>query len=184
MGAINLQPELAGNGISLRPLAAADWAELYAVAADPLIWAGHPAHDRWQEPVFRAFFDQALASGGAMVTIDTASGALIGSSRYDLARASPGEVEIGWTFLSRRYWGGTTNAAIKALMIAHALTRFDRVIFLVGGANIRSRRAMEKIGGVLTDRCFLADMAGTPVNHVIYAIDRDSFDSGPLAVTP
>jgi len=177
-----LQPTLLHPRIKLRPLHVDDWTALYAVASDPLIWAVHPAHDRWQEPVFRRFFDDALASGGALVAIDPATNDLIGSSRLDRTRAELGEIEIGWTFLARRYWGGPTNAALKSLMIGHALTQFDRVIFLVGETNLRSRRAMEKIGGHLTNREHFAENAGTMVRHVIYTIDRASFASGPLAV--
>lgn len=178
-----LQPTLLHRLVKLRPLHVDDWTALYAVASDPLIWAVHPAHDRWQEPVFRRFFDDALASGGALVAIDPATNGLIGSSRLDRTRAEPGEIEIGWTFLARRYWGGPTNAALKSLMVGHALTQFDRVIFLVGETNLRSRRALEKIGGHLTNREHFAEMAGTMVRHVIYTIDRASFASGSLAVS-
>ncbi|MEY2883871.1 MAG: hypothetical protein RL490_1595 [Pseudomonadota bacterium] len=177
----NLQPVLTSPALTLRPLAAADWAPLLAVAGDPLIWAGHPAHDRWQEPVFRSFFDASLASGGGLVAIDTATGAIIGHSRYDRERVEPGEVEIGWTFLSRAHWGGSANALMKALMISHALTQFDRTVFLIGETNIRSRRAMEKIGGVLTDREQVTMLAGVPIRHVLYAIDAAAFAAGPLA---
>ncbi len=177
----NLQPTLSNPRVTLRPLTPDDWPALYAVASDPLIWAIHPAHDRWQEPVFRAFFDDALASGGALVAIDPATNTIIGSSRYDTSRAEPGEVEIGWSFLARSHWGGPTNAAVKALMVAHALTHFDRVIFMVGETNLRSRRAMEKIGGRLTPREHITTHAGAPTRHVIYEIDRASFAAGPLA---
>jgi N-acetyltransferase len=174
------QPRLASDLVALRPLAADDFDALYAVASDPEIWALHPAHDRWQEPVFRRFFDDALASGGALVAIDPATGAVIGSSRYDTCRADPGEVEIGWTFLARRCWGGAVNGAMKRLMIAHALDSYRRVIFLVGEHNLRSRRALEKIGAVLTPRVQHAEMAGVPVTHVIYAVGREEFERGPL----
>ena len=177
----DLQPTLDGTIVALRPLVAADWRALFAIASDPLIWAVHPAHDRWQEPVFRRFFDEALASGGGLVATDPASGAVIGFSRYDRARVEPGEIEIGWTFLARAYWGGAVNAAMKRLMIGHALRFFDRAIFLVGETNIRSRKAMEKIGGRLTERVQDTELASRTIRHVIYAIDRAAFDTGPLA---
>jgi RimJ/RimL family protein N-acetyltransferase len=181
MQTLDRQPTLTGNRVALRPARLEDWDALYAIASDPLIWEVHPAHDRWQEPVFRAYFDAGLASGGMLAITDAQTGALIGSSRYDFGRGEPGEVEIGWTFLARDQWGGGYNAEMKRLMIGHALASVDRVIFLVGENNIRSRRAMEKIGGRLTDRVHRADMAGRAVVHVIYAIDRRDFATGPLA---
>lgn len=165
------QPMLAGATVTLSPLRAADWDALFAVASDPLIWEVHPAHDRWQEPSFRRFFADAMASGGCLIIRDNTSGAVIGSSRYDRARVEPGEVEIGWTFLARAYWGGGTNREIKRLMIAHALRCFDAAVFYVGKGNVRSRRAMEKIGGtLLPGRTPVFDMAGVASPHVVYAI--------------
>jgi RimJ/RimL family protein N-acetyltransferase len=167
--------------VALRPLEATDFDALFAVASDPEIWALHPAHNRWQESVFRAFFDEGLASNGAHVVLDAASGAVIGSSRYDLRVCDPGEVEIGWTFLARAYWGGAMNRAIKRMMIEAAFAAgFDATIFLVGPENWRSRRAMEKIGGVLTDRRQQWAMADQTVSHVIYRISREDFAHGPL----
>ncbi len=179
MDSIERQPHLITPSLHLRPMRPGDWDALYAVASDPAIWAQHPAHDRWREPVFRAFFQQALDSGGALVAIDPARGEIIGSSRFDLKRAGPGELEIGWTFLARRYWGGEMNAVMKRAMIGHALCFVDRVIFVVGEGNLRSRRAMEKIGGVLTER-IIEPMGGAQGRHVVYAIDRGNFHSGPL----
>jgi RimJ/RimL family protein N-acetyltransferase len=168
------QPTLEGERLLLRPLRPDDWDALFAVAADPLIWAVHPAHDRWQEPVFRAYFKDALAKGGALAIIDRASGVLIGSSRFQAFRPAPGgSVEIGWTFLARDYWGGSINREMKRLMLAHALSFVERVDFRVG-------EAMEKIGGRLSDRHETALMGGVQVRHVIYEITRESFAAGPL----
>jgi RimJ/RimL family protein N-acetyltransferase len=179
MDSIERQPHLITPELHLRPLRAEDRDALYAVAKDPAIWAQHPSPDRWQEPVFRAFFQQSLDSGGGLVVIDPAHGHIIGHSRYDLQRAGPGEMEIGWTFLDRRYWGGAMNAALKRAMIGHALRFVPRVIFLVGEHNLRSRRAMEKIGGVLTERV-IVPVGGSKGRHVVYAIDREGFRTGPL----
>jgi RimJ/RimL family protein N-acetyltransferase len=178
---MTLQPILANAHLRLNPLVPEDYTALFAVASDPAIWAQHPVPTRWQPDVFRAFFDEALASQGALVARDAQTGAVMGSSRYSTARAAADEVEIGWTFLARSHWGGAANAAMKALMIGHALAHYDSVIFLIGEDNLRSRRATEKIGAILIDRTLTVPMAGAPVRHVVYKIDRPGFASGPLA---
>jgi enamine deaminase RidA (YjgF/YER057c/UK114 family) len=146
--AFDPQPVLTGDLLTLRPLRAEDWDALYAVASDPLLWAQHPAPDRYQPDVFRAFFDQAIASGGALVAIDNATGRVIGSSRYHGYDAAKGEVEIGWSFLARACWGGRYNGAMKRLMLMHAFASIPTVIFVIGVNNRRSQAAVEKIGGV------------------------------------
>lgn len=178
------QPTLEGDLLRLRPLRTEDWDALYAVAGDPLIWEQHPAHDRWREPVFREYFANALAHHGAMVVIDKATGAVIGSSRWQhVDDAGDGSCEIGWTFLARSHWGGAFNRELKRLMIGHALRHVGQVEFDVGETNHRSRRAMEKIGGALTDKEVIIEMAGGPVKHVVYAITRETFAAGPLGST-
>lgn len=180
---LDRQPVLEGEHVALRPLRAQDWDALFAVASDPRIWQQHPAHDRWQEAVFRAFFEDALANKGALVALDAATGAVIGSSRFQgLEQANGGSVEIGWTFLARSHWGGRYNHDMKRLMLAHALASVAEVRFLVGETNTRSRRALEKIGARLTDRREERIMAdGRAIPHLTYVIARGSFAKGPLA---
>lgn len=144
----DLQPVLKGELLELRPLRAADFAELFAVAADPLVWEQHPAPDRYEEEQFRIFFREALESGGALVALDTSDGRVIGSSRFHGYDPQRSEIEIGWTFLARTHWGGRYNGEMKRLMLRHAFRFVDRVVFLVGPQNRRSQRAVEKIGGV------------------------------------
>lgn len=175
------QPCLEGDRLRLRPLTAGDRDALYAVAADPELWALHPAHDRWQRPVFDAMFDDALAHGGALGVIDRASGAIIGSSQFRPHARHPHVIEIGWTFLARAYWGGAANRELKRLMLEHALAQVETVIFRVGAANLRSRRAMEKIGGQRTEEIETVTFPdGRRVDHVFYRIDRAGFAAGPL----
>lgn len=180
---LDRQPVLEGEHVALRPLCETDWAALFAVAADPLVWEQHPAHDRWREPVFRAFFEDALANKGALLVLDAKTGAAIGSSRFGgLEEAAGGSVEIGWTFLARSHWGGRWNHEMKRLMLAHALASVAEVRFLVGETNTRSRRALEKIGAALTDRREDRVMAdGAVIPHLTYVITRESFAAGPLA---
>src|SRR5688572_2532047 len=141
MPEIDRQPILEGERLLLRPLTEADWDALYAVAADRELWAVHPSHDRWQEPVFRAFFDDALAKGGALAIVDKASGAVIGSSRFQPCdRVAEDVLEIGWSFLARDYWGRGYNAEFKRLMLEHAFRSVDRVLFCVGADNVISRK--------------------------------------------
>lgn len=116
------------------------------MASDPLIWERHPESTRYQEPTFRRFFDEGLASGGALVALDRATGRIIGSSRYHGYDPAARVVEIGWTFLARACWGGRYNGEMKRLMLEHAFRSVTRVIFVIGVGNIRSQRAVEKIG--------------------------------------
>jgi RimJ/RimL family protein N-acetyltransferase len=144
----DLQPILKGYRVQLRPLRAEDFHDLYAVASDPLIWEQHPVRDRYQPEVFRAFFKEALECGGTLIAIDAKEGKIIGSSRYHGYNEEESEIEIGWTFLERCYWGGLYNGEMKRLMLRHAFRFVERVVFLVGPRNFRSQTAVEKIGAV------------------------------------
>jgi len=168
------QPVLEGKLLSLRPLEAGDFDALYAAASDPLIWEQHPQPNRHELEVFRAYFAEQLASGGALIVHDAETGEAIGLSRYHGYDPERSEVEIGWTFLARRYWGGVYNRELKDLMLAYAFRFVDNVVFLVGPENIRSRRAVERIGAVETGMRPGAD--GRP--SVAYRLAADDFSSG------
>jgi RimJ/RimL family protein N-acetyltransferase len=177
---LDLQPTLTGKLLSLRPLRQDDWADLFAVGSDRLIWEQHPDSNRYQEPVFRQFFADALQSGGALLAMDRSTGGVIGSSRYHRYDSTKREVEIGWTFLARRYWGGLYNGEMKRLMLEHAFQSVDRVLFRIGRENWRSRRAVEKIGAILHQE--VRDARGR--DGVVYLLSREQYASGPLSSPP
>ena len=173
----DLQPVLTGKLLRLRPLVPGDFDDLFAVAADPLLWEQHPARDRYRQDVFSRLFDESLASGGALVAEAIADDRVIGSSRYFGYNEAASEIEIGWSFLARKYWGGTYNREMKRLMLVHAFRFVNQVVFLIGPNNIRSQRAIEKIGAV---------RAGTRQNaigqeNLEYTITAAAFHSGPLS---
>jgi RimJ/RimL family protein N-acetyltransferase len=121
--------------------------------------------------VFREFFREALESQGALVALDRPTQSIIGSSRYCWQEAA-GELEIGWTFLDRAHWGGAYNGEMKRLMLAHAFTFAETVVFRVGATNLRSRRALEKIGAILTQRRETMTLHGRSIEHVVYQMTR------------
>jgi RimJ/RimL family protein N-acetyltransferase len=167
----DLQPTLTGERIELRPLRPDDYHALYAVASDPLIWEQHPSNDRYKEDVFKEFFHKALDSGGALVAVDRKDGKMIGSSRFHSYDPEHSEIEIGYTFLARSHWGGAYNVEMKQLMMRHAFQFVNRVVFLVGPENWRSRKAVEKIGGVLVGPRLNAEGR----DSVLYEIRRTAF---------
>ena len=143
------QPTLNGTLVELRPLRSEDYGDLYAVAADPLIWEQHPVKSRCEKAGFREFFAESLASGGAVLAIDAETQRVIGSSRFHGYSEERSEVEIGWTFLARSHWGGVYNRELKQLMLRHAFRFVSSVVFIVGPDNVRSQRAVEKNGGAM-----------------------------------
>ena len=168
----DLQPSLRGSLIELRPLRQEDFEPLFQAASDPLIWEQHPEPDRYQREVFQRFFDGAIESKGAFVVLDRKSGKIIGSSRYHDYNPAKSEVEIGWTFLERAYWGGIYNRELKSLMIDHAFRFVDRVVFRVGENNLRSQTALQKIGAKFLTRIEIPAPDGTLKPNVVFVIER------------
>jgi RimJ/RimL family protein N-acetyltransferase len=126
----------------------------------------------WGANSFRAFVREALQSGGALIATDAKDGRVIGSSRFHGYNARRGEVEIGWTFLPRSYWGGRYNREMKWLMLRHAFRVVERVVFLVGRKNIRSLRALEKIGTVRAE----SRLDGSGHDSIVYQISPIMFE--------
>lgn len=146
MSQFNPQPILENEFVKIRPLKQSDFEELYTVASDPLIWEQHPNPDRYKRAVFETFFKGAIESGGAFIIFDKQTNEVIGSSRYYDYDEKNKSILIGYTFFARNHWGGKYNSSVKQLMIQHAFQFVDTVIFHIGANNIRSQKAIERIG--------------------------------------
>lgn len=161
------QPTLRGPRITLRPLSAEDFEPLFAVASDPLLWEQHPEPTRYQRPVFERYFQSGIESKGCLVGILDETGEMATCSRYYQWNSVDRSVCIGFSFVARRLWGTGINREMKVLMVNHAFQRVSRVLFEVGVNNLRSRKAMENIGGVLSHE-IPAGPGATP--HVVYVM--------------
>jgi len=169
------QPTLSGRLIELRPLAPSDFDALFAAASDPLIWEQHPEPDRYRHDVFRRYFDGGIESGSAFAILEIDTRRIIGSSRYCNLKPDEQEVEVGWTFLERRFWGGDYNRELKSLMLDHAFRYVDRVVFVVGENNLRSRKALEKIGARLQGMVGRPGAEAATMRNVVFTITREMY---------
>lgn len=144
---INWQPSHLFNlQVQLLPLMQEHFDSLYELASDPLVWEQHPEKDRYKRDVFTQFFEIALNSGSAFAIVDVNTNTIIGSSRFYDYNAAQSSVAIGYTFLGRAYWGGTYNRELKNLMIDYAFQYVQQIFFHVGIHNIRSQKAVLKLG--------------------------------------
>jgi RimJ/RimL family protein N-acetyltransferase len=171
----DFQPTLQNEFVHLRPLTSDDFEILYNVACDPEIWAQHPNKERYKREVFQNFFKGALESKGAFVIYNTQTGQAIGSTRfYDLDTAKS-EILIGYTFLAKDHWGSTFNFAAKKLLLTHAFQYVDRVNFHIGATNIRSQRAIEKLGAIKISELEVAYYGEPEKLNFIYQIAKASW---------
>lgn len=174
------QPVLDGSTLKLRPLIASDFQALFLAANDPLIWAGHPASDRYERQVFEAYFAARLASAKALAVIDKESGQIVGMSSYYTPPDLPESIAIGYTFLVRAKWGGDANRELKRLMLEHAFKVYDTVYFHIGPANLRSQKALLKVGaGHLYDAEL--NLSGAPALCKCYGLSRAQWLANPKA---
>ena len=167
-----LQPILENDLLILRPLGPDDFEYLYEVASDPGIWEQHPEKNRYEREVFRVFFDKGIESKGAFAVISKKTREIIGSTRFYPVKETQNAIEIGWTFLARKFWGGDYNKSMKLLLMDYAFHFVENIIFCIHENNIRSRRAIEKLGGEritqLENQVLEARTPGT----VIYKINK------------
>ena len=176
----DLQPTLTGTLLTLTPLRAEDHDALWRAASDPLIWEQHPDKTRSTPEGFDRMFKGAMESQGCLVARDQKTGAVIGWSRYHDYDAKKSVVEVGFSFLVRSHWGGRYNREMKRLMLEHAYRFVHAVHFKVSPINIRSQKAVEKIGGVRIG----TGIDGVGREAIVFELTKERFLSGLAAGPP
>lgn len=171
------QPTLQNELVKLVPIKETDFEILYKVASDPLIWEQHPNKNRWKRDVFEVFFKGAIESKGAFLIYDTKTNEVIGSSRFYDYDAGKSEISIGYTFYARSHWGGTYNPSVKQLMMQHAFQYVNSITFHIGANNIRSQKAIERLGAVKIAEQEI-NYFGEDCNlNFIYRISKDTWNN-------
>ncbi len=168
---MELQPTLENELVRIRPLESKDLEPLYKVAKDPKIWEQHP-DNRYLRKEFENFFAESIESKGGLTILDKVTNKIIGSSRFKEVEGFKNGIEIGWTFLSRSYWGGEYNKTVKDLMIDHAFKYVDNIIFYVGINNVRSQKAVEKLNGKKNEKSILGKLPKSSPDNITFVIKK------------
>jgi N-acetyltransferase len=165
--------------ITLLPLEKDDFEETYAAASNPLIWEQHPNPDRYKKEVFTTFFEGALASKGAYKVVHNESGLIIGSSRFCDYNPEESIINIGYTFISRAYWGVGINPIMKDLMLRHAFVKVKKVQFRVGECNKRSQIAVGRLGAKNISREEVAYYGESAFMNYVYELTLKDYEERP-----
>jgi len=172
---LNLQPSvLENNLISLKPLTGQEFEALYEAASDPAIWAQHPSPTRYKREEFQQFYDSALASKSAFVVADKETGNIIGSTRFYDYKPDESSIAIGYTFLATKYWGGKYNQCMKQLLLDYAFQSVDSVFFHVGQSNMRSQKAVLKLGASMV-REFICEQSASKSPYFEFELKKESW---------
>jgi RimJ/RimL family protein N-acetyltransferase len=170
---LNWQPQhLQNELIAHFPLQEEDFEDLYAVASDPLVWEQHPNKLRYQRDIFQNFFEGALLSRGAFLIRAITTNEIVGCSRFYDYNESEKSVLIGYTFIGRKFWGKGYNKALKKIMLDYAFQFVNKVYFHIGASNIRSQKAIAKIGAVKVDEFEVEYYGEEPKLNFVYVIEK------------
>jgi N-acetyltransferase len=145
---------LEGRFVRMEPLSITHVDALTAVGLDPDLWTWIPTVVRtpedMREYVEIALNDQAAGRGLPFVTIERATGTVVGSSRFLAIETTHRRVEIGGTWIGRPWQRTSVNTEAKLLMLTHAFERWGciRVELKTDRLNERSRNAIGRLGAV------------------------------------
>jgi RimJ/RimL family protein N-acetyltransferase len=158
--------------IRLLPLKLMHFEELYTIASDKEIWEQHPQNDRWKREVFEIYFNSAIESNSAFLILSQNNNQIIGCTRYYEFNENEKSIAIGYTFLAKKFWGGFINSSLKKLMINYAFGFVDKIYFHVGAQNIRSQKAIEKLGALLVKKEVIPFLGKPDKINLIYCLNN------------
>ena len=172
----SIQPTLESENLKLIPLKEDDFERLFEVASDPKVWEQHPNKERYKREVFENFFKGAMESKGAFLVLNKNSDEVLGCTRFYDFDEEKKSILIGYTFYGRNSWGKKVNPEVKKLMLDYIFQYVETVIFHVGKENIRSQKAMERLGAAKTGEEEIAYFGELPKINVVYKIKEENWE--------
>jgi len=156
---------LEGSSVKLIPLSMAHAEELWESARNEDLWEHYTFRKMESFEKFKKFLEGSLAEaesgkGFTFTIIDKATGKMRGGTSFLDIQPASRSLEIGRTWLAKDLHGTGFNAECKLLLLTYCFEELKliRVFFKTDSNNLRSQKAMGKIG---------AKYEGTLRNHMI-----------------
>lgn len=152
---MNDQPILENDFVKLEPLTLEDVNRLLPVAQEENLIQYSPSTINSNEDltlyIKNAISDREHKTSIPFTIYHKELNSYIGATRFGLINNYNNVLHIGWTWISKSVQGTGINKQIKFLMLQYAfeILQFEKVEFRIDERNIRSRKAVEKIGGTL-----------------------------------
>ncbi|MCY8201974.1 GNAT family N-acetyltransferase [Bacillus subtilis] len=170
--------ELTGELIRVVPMDKSHIQGLYESANDENIWTHLPKTITTLRGM-EAFVEEALQTKETgtefpFVIIHRKTGKMVGTTRFLYMSSASRSLEIGWTWFHPSVWGTSVNTECKYLLLQYCFEQLKtiRVQFKTDERNIRSQKAIERLGavkeGILRNQMIRKD--GTFRNSVFYSI--------------
>lgn len=168
---------LSGQAVDLIPLEKVHYPELEKLSNEKRIWEFYvfdgTNSEKFLETLNCAIAEREKGTQFPFV-IYHKQDKIIGSTRFMDIQSMHKKLEIGWTWLHPDYWATEINLECKLLLLTFCFENLKtiRVQFKTDENNLRSRKAIEKIGGQyegLLRHDMLRDN-GTKRNSACYSI--------------
>jgi len=178
--------KLKGKYIYLELLQPNNKETLRDLAKDERIWEGNRGFilnetfdDQFDNYFATALDNNAMGGQQAFVMHKVSDDSIIGMTRFLNIDKKEKRLEIGYTWYIPAVWGKVYNKECKLLLLQYTFEElnFNRAQFNVAGQNIRSQKAVEKIGGVKEGvlRKYGYRNDGSLKNNVIFSIINDEW---------
>lgn len=141
---------LAGDHVRLEPAEDGHLPDLLAAGQDDLVWAWLP----WARPRTEADVRAMLAGERRIALpyaqVDVTTGRAVGITTYRDIDAHHRTLEIGGTWIGRRWWRSAINSEAKLLFLGHAFETLgaNRVAIKTDIRNERSQAAIARLGAM------------------------------------